>query len=129
MSTVLRKDVDGNQYRARLRVSRSGSVWLSVVRVRGGILTRLGRETRVTGLRVVPGRSLLASDTHPRRRRTHIDARVWRAGTRQPARWNLSRIDRHASLGGRGRVGLRMALDPAATPPSSSQWMTSGSAA
>lgn len=87
LSTVLRKTANGNQYRVRLRVTRNGSAWLAVVRVRGGIARLLGRETRVRSVKVVAGRSYWLRTRVRGIDAIHVDARVWRVGTQQPQRW------------------------------------------
>ncbi|MCY7419889.1 MAG: hypothetical protein LH650_15630, partial [Chloroflexi bacterium] len=116
ISAVLRKDSAGNQYRTRLRLTREGAVWLSIVRVRRGVSVRVGQERRVAGVRVVPGRSDwlrvgIRGVAPPR-----IDARGWRAGARQPPRGARWRVDRRGGYPGRGGVGQKQA-GPGQAPP------------
>ncbi len=112
ISTILRRDGHGNQYRARLRVTRDGAAWLSIIRARNGEASRLGVETRVRGLRIVRGERYWLRTRIRGVAATHVDARIWRSGTRQPSRWTVARVDRRAPVAARGRVGVRVSLAP-----------------
>ena len=55
VAALLRRTVEGTEYRARVRLAQGGGVWVSVVRMRLGVPSQIGPEVRVGGLSVSPG--------------------------------------------------------------------------
>ena len=99
-----------SQYRIQVRVAPDRSVWLSSVRVRGGLVRRVGHEVRVRGV-VMPVDGSLSvrarvSGTAP----VTFRARVWVSGRAEPSGWDLKRQDIGASIKVAGSVGLRLDL-------------------
>ena len=86
VAALLRHTADGTEYRARVRVTRSGTVWLSVVRMRHGAATLLGQQVRIDGLRAVPGTPIWLRARIRGAAPTQIQVKAWAAGS-CPARW------------------------------------------
>ena len=120
MSTVLRKDVDGDQYRARLRVTRDGRAWLAVIRIQDGVARQLGRQVRVPSLKVVAGRSYWMRTRVRGVDQAHLDVRDL-AG-RDPTAHPLDRLphrsaSRFQSRKGRAADGPRRERRPRRRAP------------
>ncbi len=94
-------------YRAKVRVTGTGAVYLSFSQYSGGTESTLGSEVLVSGLTYVAGTSLnvhaQVSGTSP----TTLNARVWASSGSEPSSWQVSRTDSTAGLQVAGAVGLR----------------------
>lgn len=111
--TVDPRLVASNRYYADLRVQSSGAVSVTLGRATGA---ETGLQTRtVTGLTYQAGMVLQvrvqAFGTSP----TTLRAKVWRAGTAEPAAWTASVTDSTAALQAAGGIGLRSYLSSSAT--------------
>ncbi|MDN3444169.1 PKD domain-containing protein [Microbacterium sp. APC 3901] len=100
-SQALARRIGAADYRARVTVAANGSVSLQVLRSGTTLATQ-----NLTGLTVTPGTTLTlrveASGTNP----TTIRAKAWKAGTAEPAGWQVSTTDATAALQAAGQVGL-----------------------
>lgn len=92
-------------YRAKLRFDAGGALTLYLTRVVGSTETTLA-QSAVAGIRYAAGEALElrmdVSGTSP----TALRAKVWRAGTAEPAGWQLSSTDATAALQTGGGVGV-----------------------
>lgn len=98
-----RRMSDTDYYGARLRLQADGSVQLHTTRGNGSVVT----GGVVPGLVYSAGAALQVrlqvDGTSP----TTVRAKVWRAGSAEPASWQASMTDTTASLQGAGSVGLQ----------------------
>jgi PKD repeat protein len=102
-------------YRAKVQLVSSGAVKVSLTRTSStGVETDLTSAT-VAGLTYVPGTSLRVrlqvTGTGP----TSLRAKVWVAGTTEPAAWAVSATDATAGLQAAGSVGVGDYLSGSAT--------------
>ncbi|WP_204912659.1 PKD domain-containing protein [Microlunatus spumicola] len=108
-SLVVRRR-NGTDYNARLVLTRSGEVRLSVHRGETAIETvLLTRVTATAGSKVRV--RLRAAGTNP----TVLRARAWRAGVGEPSTWQVVADDATSALQGAGSVGVRSYLSGSAT--------------
>jgi PKD repeat protein len=112
----------GDNYYGEAQLLSTGGVALSIGRVVGGTETVLQRQT-VAGLTAGAGAQLnlrvQAFGTSP----TTVRAKVWLAGTTEPAAWTVSTTDAAASLQTPGGIGLAAYLSGTSTnAPVLSSW-------
>ncbi|KAA1422788.1 PKD domain-containing protein [Mumia zhuanghuii] len=109
-----RRIANGDHYFADVRLVAGGTVSLSIGKIVAGAETALASGT-ITGLSVAAGEALqvrvAASGTSP----TTLRAKVWKAGTAEPAAWRLTATDTAASLQTAGGLGLGTYLSSSAT--------------
>ncbi|MFD5277952.1 PKD domain-containing protein [Pseudarthrobacter sp. NPDC058362] len=115
-TSVIGRRVPGSgEYRAKLQLTSTGSVNLSLVRA-----TSSGAETTLTGGTVAGlnyavgdrlGIRLQVTGTSP----TTVRARVWELGTAEPAMWQRTVTDSTAVLQVPGSVGIMTYLSGSAT--------------
>ncbi|MDN3496858.1 PKD domain-containing protein, partial [Planococcus sp. APC 4015] len=107
---LIGRQVGSEQYLLRLRVAANGSAMLHVLR--GG--TAIGAAYTVPGVTIVPGVKYHVvfdvTGTSP----TTLAAKLWRAGTTEPAAWQLTRTDSTAALQTAGTVGIHSRVSSAA---------------
>jgi PKD repeat protein len=105
--------VSSNRYFADVRLLSTGGVSVNLGRIAGGETSLQART--VTGLTHQPGTALQvrvqATGTSP----TTLRAKVWRAGTPEPAAWIASVSDSTAALQAAGGIGLGTYLSSSAT--------------
>ncbi|MBX3029583.1 MAG: right-handed parallel beta-helix repeat-containing protein [Chloroflexi bacterium] len=114
--TAALRRTGGQEYRARVRVARDGSLRVAVLRVRGRVLQPIGSEVAVQGVRVTSGRTFWLRTRVRGTQPTAIDVRIWRDGRPQPARWTVRRMDRRSAITRGGSVAIRLgrATEPGA---------------
>ena len=96
-----------SEYRARLRLSSSGSAYLAIVRISGSSdQVLLGPEVQVPGLVAAAGTnyriSLQATGTNP----TTLRAKAWLASSAEPGSWLITQTDSTVPLQAIGSVGV-----------------------
>ncbi|MGY1809658.1 LamG-like jellyroll fold domain-containing protein [Blastococcus sp. SYSU D00669] len=96
----------GNEYRARLRITPTGQVYLALSRLSGGTEAFPGGEAVVPGLTWTPGTALEVRVRVTGTGTTQVAASVWAAGTAEPATASITRTDTTAGLQAAGGVGL-----------------------
>ena len=105
----------GNEYRAKLRLTSSNTVVLSLIRLVGKTETAITPAATVPGLTLAPGKKvsvrLQVTGTGP----TTVRARVWAAGTTEPTGWTQTVLDSTAALQAAGSVGLSAASSSTST--------------
>ena len=105
----------GNEYRAKLRLTSSNTVVLSLIRLVGKTETAITPAATVPGLTLAPGKKvsvrLQVTGTSP----TTVRARVWAAGTTEPTGWTQTALDSTAALQAAGSVGLSTSLSSTST--------------
>ncbi len=104
------------EYRARLRFVPGGGVRLMFVKTVGNTTeVAIGPEALVTGLAYVAGQAYTVrfdvTGTNP----TTLQAKVWVAGTTEPAAWKVTQTDGEAALQAAGNPGVRGFLGAGAT--------------
>ena len=107
VSLVGRRISEGNDYRAKLQYRSNGTVGLFLERYSGEAQTQLAFVANVPGLTMAPGQVLQVRlqvvGTSP----TLVRAKVWRAGTAEPAGWLVTANDvPPALLQGPGHLGV-----------------------
>jgi CSLREA domain-containing protein len=91
-------------YRATIRVSTSGAVFLQLKRAVNGAESNIGSEVAVSGLTITPGTPIAF------RYRIEGDQqklRVWPAAAAEPSAWGVTGTDSTSGLTAGGGVGLR----------------------
>ena len=104
------------EYRAKVRLVADGSVQLILTRLSGTAETTLG-STSVSGVAFAPGtmlrtRFLVRSSSSTT---TALSAKIWIAGSAEPAAFQLSRNDSTAGLQGAGSFGIQGYLSSTST--------------
>lgn len=108
ISTIARRVPSAGAYQAKAVVATTGRVTLGLVRVNaaGGAEVAIRPAVVVPGLTAAPGTPMSmrvrAVGTNP----TTLEARVWPAGTAEPATWTISGTDATAALQAAGGVGF-----------------------
>jgi PKD repeat protein len=113
---VVGRKVGTDEYRAKLKISATGSSSLYLTRVVGGTETTL-QSANVAGLTVAAGDRLRLRMAVTGSSPAALQAKVWRDGAAEPAAWLVSAGDATASLQAPGSVGLMSFL-----------WSTAGNA-
>lgn len=111
-----RRVAANTEYRVRLRFVPGGGVKLSFVKtVASTTEVVIGSEAAVVGVPYVAGQAYSlrfdVTGTNP----ATLRARVWVAGTAEPAAWNVTQTDSEASLQAAGSPGVRAFLGANAT--------------
>lgn len=115
--SVIGRSVDGQgDYRAKVNLLANGGVTLGLFRVNtSGVGTMVAAESVVSGLTYQVGDLLnirvQVTGTSP----TTVKAKVWKAGTPEPATWTKTGTDSTAGLQVAGSVGLFSYLSGSAT--------------
>ncbi len=115
-SLVGRRIIGAGDYRAKVRITSTGGVGVSVAEVTAaGVQNVLTPEVFVSGLTFTPGTvlriRLQVDGTQP----TNLRARVWKAGTSEPTTWLVSASDATAGMQGPGGLGVIGYLSGSAT--------------
>ncbi len=104
-ATAFARRIGDASYGARIRIGSGGDVALHIVRGQGTTLTPLAGLT-IPGQTYTPGDRLQikvqAEGTGP----TTIRAKVWTAGTPEPAAWTATTTDATTALQGPGAIGV-----------------------
>lgn len=115
VSAVGRRIAGSGDYRAKTLVTPSGAVSLSLIRT-----TASGAETTIQSALPIGGLSYAVGDRLAMRLQvtgtgtTVIRAKIWKAGTAEPATWQRSVTDTTAALQTAGGVGLTTYLSGSA---------------
>ena len=113
---IIGRKAGADEYRAKLKISSTGSSSLYLTRLVGGTETTLQSIT-VPGLTVAAGDQLRLRMTVTGAAPAALRAKVWRDGAAEPATWLVTAGDASASLQSAGSVGLMSFL-----------WSTAGNA-
>ena len=115
LSATGRRVSAGNEYRAKLRLTASNTVVMSLVRLVGKTETAVSPSVTVPGLSLAPGKKISVrfqvTGTSP----TTLKARVWAAGTTEPTGWTQTAVDSTAALQTAGSVGINTNLSSSST--------------
>ncbi len=109
VSTFLRQQGSGDDYRFKVIFESGGSVHLAVSKVVGGAEVYLS-EVVVAGLTYTPGTMLTSRVVISGSGTTSITGKVWATGTAEPATAQISVTDSGASLQSPGAVGIQAYL-------------------
>ncbi|MGV0110190.1 PKD domain-containing protein [Arthrobacter sp. CP30] len=114
--TLTGRAVEGQgEYRAKLRYISSGRVYIALTRsASDGSEVYLTSEVLVPGLTGAPGERLTLKMLASGVGSTDLKAKVWAAGTSEPAAWQVGAVDTTASLQAEGSVGVRAQLSGSA---------------
>lgn len=105
-SVVPRRLTASNDYRCKIVVSAAGAIQLVGVRRVNGAETSIGSAT-VAGLTHAANQPyLVACRAVPVGAGTQLTAKLWRAGTSEPAGWQLTASDSTPALQGAGGLGV-----------------------
>ena len=116
LNVAARRTPTVGEYRAKVRLTSSGAVALSLVQVGAkGVERTVSSETVIKGLSYTPGMRLRirfeAVGTTP----TTLRAKVWSASASEPTAWAASVTDSTPELQGPGGVGVFTFLSGSAT--------------
>jgi PKD repeat protein len=116
VSLVGRRVAGTGDYRAKARITPTGTVSLTLERASGtGAETMLTSETSVPGLTATPGTPVRVrvqvTGTSP----TTLRARAWAASSVEPTTWTVTTTDPTAALQSTGSVGVFAYLSSAAS--------------
>lgn len=103
-----------NDYRAKIRVTSNGVVTLFLSRVVSGSETVLAQQN-VSGLSYAAGQQLRMRFAVSGLDTATLGAKVWRAGSDEPAAWQLTAADSTPALQSSGSVGLVSYLSGSST--------------
>ncbi|SKB61813.1 hypothetical protein SAMN05660473_01611 [Arthrobacter sp. 49Tsu3.1M3] len=101
---IIGRQAGPDEYRAKLKISSSGSASLYLTKLVGGTETTLQIIT-VPGLTVAAGDQLRLRMTVTGAAPAALQEKVWRDGATEPATWLLTAGDGSASLKALGRSG------------------------
>ncbi|NYJ06258.1 PKD domain-containing protein [Petropleomorpha daqingensis] len=101
-----RRVAGAGEYRARVRVTPTGQVYLALSRLTGTTESFPGGELLVPGVTWTPGTALVVRMRAAGTGTTQLQASVWVAGTTEPVTPTISRTDTTAALQTAGGVGL-----------------------
>ncbi|MDQ1730827.1 MAG: trimeric autotransporter adhesin [Pseudonocardiales bacterium] len=104
-----------NEYRARARLTSTNTVQLYVSRLVAGTETALSTDRVVTGLAFTPGANLTLRLQVSGTGTTTVRAKIWAAGTAEPASWFATATDTTAVLQGPGSLALTAYLSSGST--------------
>jgi PKD domain-containing protein/concanavalin A-like lectin/glucanase superfamily protein len=111
-----RRITGAGEYRARVRLMPDGRVALMLLRLNAdGTDTTLVAEQVITGLSYAPGTALSVRVQVTGTAPTTVRAKVWAAGTTEPAAWQQSVTDDGAGLQAAGSVRLNTFLSGSST--------------
>jgi PKD repeat protein len=111
-----RKVTGAGEYRAKVRLTSTGAVAVSMVSVSStGVETVVKAEAVVAGLAYTPGTQLRIRFQVTGVGTTTLRAKVWKVGTTEPAAWFATVTDTTAALQVAGSVGLMGYLSGTAT--------------
>lgn len=113
---IIGRKAGADEYRAKLKISATGSTTLYLTMLVGGTETTL-QAIAVPGLTVAAGDQLRLRMTVTGSAPAALRAKVWRDGATEPAAWLVTAGDASASLQGAGSAGLMSFL-----------WSTAGNA-
>jgi PKD repeat protein len=118
VSLVGRRVTEGNDHRVKLQYRSNGTVGVFLERYSGNVQTQLAVLANVPGLTVAPGDVLTVRfevfGTSP----TTTRAKVWRAGTPEPAAWMITNTSvPPALLQGTGHLGVHFYTSGSWTGP------------
>ena len=103
-------------YRAKVRLQSSGATSVLVERVTSASAeTFLSADVVVPGLTYAPGTQLRVRTQMTGTSPTVLRAKVWKAGTTEPAAWQVSATDTAAGYQAAGQLGLVTYLSSGAT--------------
>lgn len=107
---IARHVSQGNEYRARLRFTSSGSVMMHATRLVAGQQTALSSPITVPGLTHAADKKFWLRTQVVGTNPTVIRMKVWEDGQAEPSEWQYSVTDAEAALQTAGGVGLRTYL-------------------
>ncbi len=111
---VVGRHVGTNDYRARLRFDAPGTVSLALTRAVSGAETVLA-TVPLAGVSYAPGQIMLVRFEMEGNGTTDLRAKAWKAGTAEPAGWQVTAQDSTAALQAPGSVGIMTYLFASAT--------------
>lgn len=107
---IARRASEGNNYLARIRYAKDGSIRLQAVAQVNGANTLIGGEAIVPNVTNAANSYLWLRGQVTGANPTTIRLKAWALGQSEPGSWQYSRTDSTESLQGRGAVGLRAYL-------------------
>jgi hypothetical protein len=99
------RGTEAGDYRVRIRVASTGQVWSQLTKVVAGKETALSDAAVVPGVTYTAGARLLVRVEATGSSPTTLNARVWPAGTTEPATWLNTATDATEGLQTAGSVG------------------------
>ena len=116
LSAVARSVANQGEYRAKVRFTSTGRIYLGIVRTTAtGAETNLTSETSIAGLSGTNGEQIGVRVQVTGKETAAIKAKVWLASGAEPAAWQLEVSDSTAGLQAPGYTGILTALSGSAT--------------
>ncbi|UDY35193.1 PKD domain-containing protein [Dermatobacter hominis] len=115
VSVMGRRVGTNNDYRVKLRFNANGTVTAILGRTLAGAETNLAVVNTLPGINYVPGQVLRVKLQTTGTGTTALAAKVWVAGTPEPAAWTLQATDTSAALQTAGSVGVQLYLSSTAS--------------
>lgn len=116
LSAVGRSVVNQGEYRAKVRFTSTGKVYLAIVRLTSaGVETYLTPETPIAGLTGTNGEQIGVRVQVSGVGTTAIKSKVWAANAAEPAAWQLEVTDSTAGFQAPGYTGIISQLSGSAT--------------
>jgi hypothetical protein len=112
---IARRIGGGTEYRFKVRLSPTGSVFLHATKSVRNVETGFGTEIKVPNLTYVPGSDLLVRAQITGTSPTTIAVRAWRSDAAEPSVWQFTTTDSTPALQVPGGVGFRGYLPSNAT--------------
>jgi hypothetical protein len=112
---VARRIDSSIEYRGKLRMAPSGSVYLHATRLSGGVESLLAAEVPVAGLTHQAGAWIRVRGQVVGTSPTTIRLKAWADGQAEPGAWLYTATDSTAALQAAGGIGLRGYLAAANT--------------
>ncbi|OFI38958.1 hypothetical protein BIU82_16780 [Arthrobacter sp. SW1] len=114
-ASLLGRHAGSNDYRAKVKVASTGAVSLYLTRVVGGAEATIAGPLNIAGLTVAANERLVLRLKLQGVNATAVSGKVWRAGTAEPAAWQLTVNDSTDALEVPGGVGLVSYLSGSST--------------
>jgi PKD repeat protein len=115
VSILGRRVGTNNDYRVKLRFNANGTVSVILGRTVAGTEANLAGLNTLPGVNYVPGQVLRVKLQTTGTGTTALAAKVWVAGTAEPAAWTLQATDTSAALQTAGGVGVQLYLSSTAS--------------
>jgi PKD repeat protein len=100
------RSTSAGEYRSRVRLQSDGKVLFNLSKVVGATETAISTQIVVSGITYTAGMKLMVRTQAVGSSPTTLRAKVWVAGTTEPAAWLQSVTDSTAEVQGAGGVGL-----------------------
>ncbi len=114
VSVISRRVPNAGEYRAKALLQRTGAVTIELKK-KVGTTETLMTARAISGLTYAAGETLTMKVNTSGAGNTTVSAKIWKAGTPEPAAWQIVSTDATAALQAPGSVGVETYLSGSAT--------------